>query len=51
MTEEQEALAIGAVEKITKGGRHAVTRISSDEIMAMAAMIMAMAERIKPPTE
>jgi hypothetical protein len=51
MTEAQESLAIRAVEKITKGGRHAATLISSDEIMAMAAMILALAERITPPTE
>jgi hypothetical protein len=48
MTAEQESLAIRAVEKIVKGGRHAATLISSDEIMAMAAMILAMAQRIGP---
>lgn len=46
MTAEQEALAIAAVEKIVKGGRHAATLISTDETLAMAAMILAMAERI-----
>jgi hypothetical protein len=46
MTEAQESLAIRAVEKITKGGRHAATLISSDEIMAMVAMLLAMAESL-----
>jgi hypothetical protein len=51
MTAEQEALAIRAVEKIVKGGRHAATLISTDEIMAMAESVLAMAERIGPQVE
>ncbi len=48
MTAEKEALAVAAVEKIVKGGRHAATLISSDEIMAMAELVLAMAQRIGP---
>ncbi len=48
MTEAQEALAIRAIEKIVKGGRHAATLISTDETLAMAALVLAMAERIGP---
>ncbi len=35
-----------AVEKIKKGGRHAATRLSIDDIMAMAELALLLAQKL-----
>jgi hypothetical protein len=42
-----EALAARAVEKIQRGGRHAATLLSTDEILAMAELCLLLAAKIR----
>lgn len=42
-----ESLAAHAVEKLQRGGRHAATLLSTDEVLAMASLILLLTMKVR----